>query len=162
MTTNAEQASRIVKEAFQNAGVELATLEIKRYPEETIFVVSVAASELERAAEVGNSLDTRLATADFDGFVTVRRAIEEAAPTRKGRITGVHDDRATELVRVLQARSRTSESQPSLSYVRDTAANLAKATAPRHHLVFGRRGAGKTALLVEAKRQVEATGELVV
>jgi hypothetical protein len=162
MTTTADQALELVRGAFEGAGIVLQALEVKRYPEETIFVASVAASELERAAEVGNSLDTRLNKAEFNGFVTVRRAAEDSLPVATGRIIGVHDARATELVRLLQARSRTSESQPSLSYVRDTAANLAKATAPRHHLVFGRRGAGKTALLVEAKRQVEANGELVV
>ncbi len=162
MTISTEDATDLVRSAFDDAGYELASFEVKRYPEETIFVVSVAPSDLERAAEIGNAIDRRLAGEGFDGFVTVRRALESAPTTAKGALAGVHDPRATELLRLLQARSRTSESQPSLSYVRDTAASLAKATAPRHHLIFGRRGAGKTALLVEAKRQVEAAGEAVV
>ena len=44
----------------------------------------------------------------------------------------------------------------------DTAATIAAATAARHHLLFGRRGAGKTALLVEAKRRVEEQGALTL
>jgi len=162
MTISTEDATELVRSTFDEAGYELASFEVKRYPEETIFVVSVHPADLERSAEIGNAIDRRLAAERFDGFVTVRRAVESAQAASTGGLTGVHDARATELLRLLQARSRTSESQPSLSYVRDTAASLAKATAPRHHLIFGRRGAGKTALLVEAKRQVEAAGEAVV
>src|SRR5262249_39696951 len=43
------------------------------------------------------------------------------------------------------------EVQPSLSYVRDAELNLSTITATRHQFIFGRRGAGKSALLVEAR-----------
>lgn len=152
----------VVRKAFADAHISGIEVEVKQYPEETIFVVTVAPSMLDAAARIGNELDQTLASQGFNGFVTVRRGSAEHAPRPTGRVRGVHDERATELVRQLQSRSRTSEKQPSLSYIKDTAASLAKVTAPRHHLVFGRRGAGKTALLVEAKRQIEEAGELVV
>lgn len=52
--------------------------------------------------------------------------------------------------------------QPSLSYVPDVKNNIALATSPRHHLIFGRRGSGKTALLAETKRLVEADGAVTI
>ena len=71
---------------------------------------------------------------------------------------GSKDPKATELANLLIARARTSERQPSLSYVPDTAQNILTAITPRHHLIFGRRGTGKTALMVEAKQRVESEG----
>src|ERR1019366_2332722 len=62
----------------------------------------------------------------------------------------------------MNARARTSEAQPSLRYVADVAERISLAVAPRHHLVFGRRGVGKTALLLEAKRVVEKQGALTL
>jgi hypothetical protein len=61
---------------------------------------------------------------------------------------------------LMNARARTSETQPSLRYVADVAETLKLAVAPRHHLIFGRRGVGKTALLLEAKRTLEKEGAL--
>jgi hypothetical protein len=46
--------------------------------------------------------------------------------------------------------------------VPDIGANVGLITAARHHLVFGRRGAGKTALLLEGKRLIEASGGVTV
>jgi hypothetical protein len=160
--TTAGAMETIVRNAFSSAGLQSFDVELKRYPEETIFIVTVPEDDLEAAAKVGNDLDGVLASRGFDGFVTVRRRTVPPTSKPAGRVTGVHDSRTSELVRQLQARSRASETQPSLSYVKDTVASLAKVAAPRHHLVFGRRGAGKTALLVEAKRQVESAGDLVV
>jgi hypothetical protein len=62
----------------------------------------------------------------------------------------------------MNARARTSEALPSLRYVPDVAENKALAVSPRHHLVFGRRGVGKTALLLEARRQLEKEGALTL
>ena len=92
--------------------------------------------------------------------MVVRKAEREgkSRPTRLK--DGVKDPKATELANLLTARSRTSEVQPSLSYVADTAQNLLTAITPRHHLIFGRRGTGKTALMVEAKKRVESEGYL--
>jgi hypothetical protein len=77
-------------------------------------------------------------------------------------VSGVHDDRIPALVELMNARARTSETQPSLRYVADVAERISLAVAPRHHLVFGRRGVGKTALLLEAKRVLEKQGALTL
>ncbi|EOD64367.1 hypothetical protein H480_32203 [Amycolatopsis vancoresmycina DSM 44592] len=65
-----------------------------------------------------------------------------------------------QLVKLLEARSRTSDALPSLRYVEDPRASLAAATATRHQIVYGRRGVGKTALLVESKRLAERDGHI--
>jgi hypothetical protein len=155
-------AVKLVREAFSHAGVDLLDLSVREYPDETIFVVIVEEEDVGVAAVVGNSADETLAAAGFKAFVTVRRAEPAQARLRPSSTEGVHDDRATDLVRLIAARSRTSEVQPSLHYVRDVAANISAATAARHHLIFGRRGAGKTALMVEARRVVADDGHLTI
>jgi hypothetical protein len=57
-------------------------------------------------------------------------------------------------VTLIAARARTSEVQPSLAYIRESAQAMSTATSFRHHLIFGRRGTGKTALMLEARRVV--------
>ena len=152
----------IIQNGFSEAGIEIQSIERKDYPEESIFVVYVTEDDFDKAAIVGNSLDPELAQKGFNGFVVVRKAEREG----KSRLTrlkdGVKDPKATELANLLTARSRTSEVQPSLSYVADTAQNLLTAITPRHHLIFGRRGTGKTALMVEAKQRVKSEGYLII
>ena len=46
----------------------------------------------------------------------------------------------------------------SQSYIPDAVNNVQRVRTPQNHLIFGRRGAGKTALLVEAKKQLESEG----
>jgi hypothetical protein len=154
-------ARALVQQRFDDAQLDIVDLSVRQYPDEAVFIVLVNESDLPRAAALGNELDLALAEGGLAGFVTVRSAPAEKAVGAAGALKmGVHEARATELIQLVSARSRTSEIQPSLSYVRDAAANIAVAVAPRHHLVFGRRGAGKTSLLVEAKRLVEADGHL--
>ncbi len=162
MTITQSEAESMVRSRFATEGVELVDLIVRRYPEETIFVASVAAEVLEQAATVGNRLDHELSAQGLNGFVTVRQTVSLSGHASGKQVSGAHDPRATQLVQLLQSRSRASETQPSLSYVRDSVANITKATTARHHLIFGRRGAGKTALLAEAKAQVESAGDLVV
>ena len=147
-----------IKNRFSEVGIQLQSIERRDYPEESIFVVYVTEDNFDSAAKFGNSLDTELAQQGFDGFVVVRKTEREEKIAMTRLKDGVQDPKATELVNVLTARSRTSETQPSLSYVPDTAQNIRAAITPRHHLIFGRRGTGKTALMVEAKERVENQG----
>lgn len=156
------EATGLVRERFEERGIIPLDVAVRDYPDETIFVVFVEMDDVSNAASVGNELDDELASRGYKGFVTVRRGELKTAEAQRRRVVGVHDDRATELVRLVAARSRTSEVQPSLAYVPDVAANISAATAPRHNLVVGRRGAGKTALLVEAKRLITADDHLSV
>lgn len=152
-----------IEDAYLAAGIEPNAIEEKEYPEETIYVVYVDADELPAAVVIGNSLDRELEAAGLRAFVVTRKSADAVTPQGRRPLTlGVKDERATQLSQLITARSRTSEAQPALSYVRDSSANLASATAPRHTLIFGRRGAGKTALMLEAKRLTEADGDRVL
>lgn len=159
---SSSQAEELVRTSFADDGIEILGFSLREYPEETIIVVSVAESDLSRAATLGNAIDEDLKDAGYQGFVTVRRTSPDTQPNRPKAATGVHDPRVPDLIRLVASRSRTSEIQPSLAYVRDAAANVSSATAPRHHLIFGRRGAGKTALMVETKRAVTLDGSLTI
>ncbi len=152
----------LVRSRFLEAKIPLTGLEVRAFPGETIIVLRVPPELLQKASSVGNLLDQELALTGFSGFVTVRPSDDSAPASIGAAKQGVLDPRAAELVTLLTARSRTSEIQPSLSYIRDTSENIGRATTPRHHLVFGRRGAGKTALMVEAKRLIMAQGHLAV
>lgn len=151
-----------IRDEFRSRGsIDILQVTTRAYPEETNYIVYVDSSVFAAAAEIGNDLDDLLSTENRRAFVVVRRAprdLEEASS--KSLTAGVKDARATDLIRLISARSRVSEAQPSLAYIRDVQSSISAVTAGRHHLVFGRRGAGKTALLVEAKRQVELEGAL--
>jgi hypothetical protein len=162
-TISVREARDLIAARFESAAIPVAELLTRDYPDETVFVIHVPASHLEAAAELGNRIDQDLHDRGFEGFVTVRRvqlSLPKAKPFRAR--TGVADDRVSDLVALISERARTSEAQPSLHYVRDAEANLVRVRARRHSLIFGRRGAGKTALMLEAKRQVAEEGELSV
>jgi len=155
-------AETLVRDRFEESGIDYR-LSVRSYPEETIFVVSVSAEDLSRAAIIGNTLDAKLEDLGYDGFVTVRKASGSEKPSATNPTSsGVHDSRVINLISLIASRSRTSEMQPSLAYVRDLAGSVSHVTAPRHYLIFGRRGAGKTALMVEAKRTISNEGGLSV
>lgn len=82
------------------------------------------------------------------------KAADSAA--QKGRLS---DPKVDKLVRLLEARSRTSVTVPSLQYKEDPRASVYAAAAARNHLIFGRRGVGKTALLLEVRQAVVDRGE---
>lgn len=150
----------VVRKAFEEAGIELHSLDRREFPEETIFIAKVSENDMDSAVALGNQLDSQLQDAGFDGFVTIRRASVAGQRSKGAMSQGVADPRATDLINLLATRSRTSEAQPSLSYIPDAIQNISAATAARHHLIFGRRGAGKTALMVETKRRIEELGDL--
>lgn len=150
-----------VKNFKTRGSIDVLDVIVRSYPEETNYIVLVRESDFAKAAEIGNDLDDLISTDSHKAFVVVRRTPKEFPVTTKAMTAGVQDPRATELTRLISARSRVSEVQPSLSYIRDVrSSSISAITAGRHHLVFGRRGAGKTALLVEAKSQVDREGAL--
>jgi hypothetical protein len=158
-----EAARSLVVKRFGDEKILIDSIVVREYPEETVFVVHVRRDCVADAAGVGNDLDSELQEKGYRGFVTVRAT----APTKSttgvfSRKAGVSDSHATALLGLLTERARTSESQPSLEYVRDAAENLTKVMAGRHSLIFGRRGAGKTALMLEARKQILAAGNVVV
>jgi hypothetical protein len=152
----------IVRDAFALEGIQTLGIERHEYPQEIILVVSVRTSDASSAAMIASRLDRQLASRGFRGFVTVRSDDTRVSRRQAGLRASVADARSSKLAELIEARSRTSLQQPSLSYVVDTERNIDRACSPRHHLIFGRRGTGKTALMVEAKRRVEEKGTLSV
>lgn len=148
----------MIQNRFSEVGIEVQSIERKDYPGECIYVVRTVENDFDRAARIGNTLDIELAAQGFDGNVVVRKAEREAKGMMHRLKDGVQNSKAKELASLLIARARTSERQPSLSYVSDAGHNISTAITPRHNLIFGRRGAGKTALLVEAKHRIEDDG----
>lgn len=153
MSTTEQDLESLVRSHFNSAGIRPLSVRVRSFPGERIVVVEVA-SQLERAVSLGNQLDAQIK----DGFVTVRLATDRNEVAEVGSVGSIRDERVTRLVGLLDARSRTSEAQPSLHYIEDVAGRLQVATAERHHLIFGRRGAGKSALMLEAKARVERGG----
>lgn len=144
----------LVHTAFEKANIPVAKSTIRRFPGETIVVVEVNESDLAEAVVIASGLDSKL----LDGFVTVKKAQKEVAKAGFKKAGSLVDPRVNDLIELLNARSRTSEQQPSLRYVKDAAQTLNVAISRRHHLIFGRRGVGKTALMLEAKRLAEQRG----
>ena len=159
----ADEARSVIAGEFESHGIVVEELLTREYPQETVFVVHVRERDLSSAAKLGNALDTQLQHRGFTGFVTVRSLPDSDLKKATERKTaGVSDERVPDLIALISSRARTSEAQPSLHYVPDAAANLARVQSRRHSLVFGRRGAGKTALMLEAKRLLAKEGHVTV
>jgi AAA ATPase domain len=156
MSSNAT-VQQLVLDRFRESGLEPIAIEVKSFPGETIVVVEVD-REHDRAIDIARELDSEIES----GFVTVRRSTSRKTAEQRTPVQSVHDDRIPRLIELMNARARTSEAQPSLRYVPDVAERKALAVSPRHHLVFGRRGVGKTALLLEARKQLEKEGALTL
>jgi len=162
-TLDTPKARALLEKELQRCGVVPVSLEAKPYPEETIFVVYVSAADFSKSVEAAGAVDEAFSAAEFSGFVTIRRSeADTSRATKSGGARGVSNPKVDSLVDLLTARSRTSEIQPSLEYVRDSSNQLGLILTARNHLIFGRRGAGKTTLMVEAKRQLEAAGHATV
>lgn len=152
-----EEIKALVTERFRQKGLVPKSIEIRTFPGESIAIVEVA-SDYDRALEIARTLDSEIPA----GFVTVRQFVDQVGPVGHGPVSGVHDLRIAGLIELLSSRERASETQPSLSYVGDAEDRIHLAIAPRHHLVFGRRGVGKTALLLEAQRVVASQGAITL
>ncbi len=147
-----------VRQLFLAQGVTPVATLARAFPDETVVIVEVAFDEVDNAISLASSLEDQLPPKNL---IVVRRASHSDAGA-KSSISTVKDAKVSRLIELLNERSRTSEQQPSLQYIKDAAENLRVAITKRHHVVFGRRGVGKTALLLEAKRQIEASGGMVV
>ncbi|NKY29190.1 ATP-binding protein [Nocardia gamkensis] len=147
----------------RESGVRIVDVQIRDYPGERNYVLYVQQEDLASVALHTAKLESELSTGDIQVFLIIRpaeqRMISESLKLLPA-VDNVSDLRVTELVSLVSARSRVSAAEPSLVYVPDVRASLSSVTAARHHLIFGRRGSGKTALLVEARRRVESSGAI--
>lgn len=148
----------LVEREFAAAGLRPVSIQIRSFPGETIAIVEVD-SDYEMALSIAQRLDSQIP----GGFVTVRQVPPKTQKKQAIQsVKDVHDPRVGTLLELLNTRSRTSESQPSLRFVKDVDERLSLAVSARHQLVFGRRGVGKTSLLLEARRILEERGALVL
>ena len=148
---------KIIDDELKMAGIQPVSVQIRTFPGEVIAIIEVD-RDYQLALSVAQRIDEKLE----NGFVTVRQKKTNLRKEESTRVSGVHDERIPNLMGLLSARSRTSETQPSLRYIEDAAERLSLAISARHHLIFGRRGVGKTALLLEAKRVLEVQGSQVL
>ncbi|MBT1606945.1 ATP-binding protein [Curtobacterium flaccumfaciens] len=151
---NEETASHIIEGLLGPAGITPARIEFKNFPDEVNVLVYVSPADFLSLVEMSDTIENALKSAfGVTYFLVVRKSgTNEVAAAPK--FEGMQDPKVAELLRLISAKSRVSSAEPSLVYVPDARASLSTVTASRHHLVFGRRGAGKSALLMEARRQI--------
>ncbi len=154
-STDAEDVAQRVREMFLERGIEPVSTQVRQYPDETVVIVEFREPDAETAIGLASSVEASLPE---DHLVVIRRVGSDEDDSERISIRTVNDPKVSRLIELLNERSRTSEQQPSLQYIKDAAENLRIAVTKRHHVVFGRRGVGKTALLLEAKRQIESLG----
>lgn len=164
-STEALPPHEIVEALLTEAGIALASIDERTFPGERWIIAHVAADRVLAAQSLAGPAEEALNQGLDDGatqFVVAFRpqAEPEQSAAPQDRATGLADKRVDNLIQLLEARSRTSDAVPSLNYVQDPRSSVAAIGAARHHLVYGRRGVGKTALLLEAKRLIEARGDL--
>jgi len=142
-----------VMDAMRARGVEPMGVGLRQLEGERIYVVTVSESDASVAMGLARELE-QLFEEESESVVFSVRSAPSASTVVPGPVRSLSDPRVDALVQLLTSRSRTSEAQPSLSYIPNNTSNIAAVTGTRHHLVFGRRGAGKTALLLEARREI--------
>ncbi|GAA5166881.1 hypothetical protein GCM10023321_58720 [Pseudonocardia eucalypti] len=138
---------------MREAGIEPVKVSVAETEDERIFAVAVPEGDMQAAMQLAAQFEQKLSTQFFQAVVSFR-AVATAPVLPTGPLRSLDDPRVDALVQLLTSRSSTSEAHPSLAYIPNNRANLAAATSTRHQLVFGRRGAGKTALLLEARRLI--------
>ena len=151
-----EMTISVLQDRLLSAGIDAVRITSRSFPGETIFVVEVTPHDFERTVRVAAEISDILE----GSFVTVRKVSASAEKGPLPKVESLADHRITELIELLNSRSRTSEHQPSLKYIQDVTSRLNVCTARRHNLIFGRRGVGKTALMLEARSLVEERGEV--
>ncbi|MEE1794384.1 ATP-binding protein [Streptomyces sp. BE308] len=150
---------------LNDADISIVRAEERSFPGERWFLVWVNEDSIAAAQSLAGIIEQELNSihpADSESLAVTfrphRTDVEKPrGVSRKGALASPKVD---QLIQLLEARSRTSDALPSLKYMEDPRASLAAIGASRHHVVYGRRGVGKTALLLEAKRLSERDGHV--
>jgi hypothetical protein len=162
---NSERAPASVEEAVgrihatfaEELHFEPVAVYAREYPDEVVFVVELA-DNVERGAQLGAKLDDRIRSWGMKGFVVLKK-VQSALP-RVPTKADIHSAAMTQLLSLITEHSRASEAAPPIEYVNLGVPAEDLAAARRDTVVFGRRGAGKTSLLLHARAQVESNGDL--
>ncbi|MFI2113152.1 ATP-binding protein [Streptomyces rubiginosohelvolus] len=161
--TNAADYESLITHHLQEASIPIVRVDERSFPGEKWFVVWVDEESLVAAQSLAGSIEQSLNNVSDSGnqslVVTFRpHRVDESQAAQEAPRSGLNGAKVDQLIQLLEARSRTSDALPSLKYMEDPRASLVAIGASRHHLVYGRRGVGKTALLLEAKRNAEKEG----
>lgn len=156
--------SRIAR-VLDDADIHIVRVEERSFPGERWFLVWVDEDTIAAAQSLAGTIEQELNSIhDMENeslAVTFRpHRTETEKPLSSTPKSALASSKVDQLIQLLEARSRTSDALPSLKYMEDPRASLAAIGASRHHLVYGRRGVGKTALLLEAKRLAEREGHV--
>ena len=118
--------------------------------------VETLSAQIRGAVAQSTETQTAAVTVLVRGNQTENQGSTADLASQRGRLS---DPKVDQLIRLLEARSRTSVTVPSLQYKEDPRASVYAAAAARNHLIFGRRGVGKTALLLEVRQAIVERGE---
>jgi hypothetical protein len=155
--------SAIVEQVLIDAAIDVVSVEERQFPGELFVVVAVAPEDVQRASEEVYRLDIPETDHGESVLISVRAAAgEERSNASKATVSGVVDPRVDAMIQLISSHSRSSLSTPSLEYIHEGQAHLTQLVSARHCLIYGRRGAGKTALLVEGRRRVERDGAVTI
>ncbi|MFS0901141.1 hypothetical protein [Mycolicibacterium litorale] len=163
---NHDAAISAIKVVLSAAGVEHAGVKLREFPDEFFAVITVSQTETATVetltAQIVSAVSQAAGTHSVAVTVLVRGdQADSPEPVRSpgNQVGRLSDPKVDQLIRLLEARSRTSVTVPSLQYKEDPRASVFAAAAARNHLIFGRRGVGKTALLLEVRQAVVERGE---
>lgn len=157
-----------VSKLLAKAGIAPTKIDERTFPDEHWIIVFVAEESLVAAQSLAGSIERSLNEISSHPGLSFVVNFRPSAFTEKPADEVTSGGRrlarrqVDQLIQLLEARSRTSEALPSLKYVEDPRASLAAIGASRHQLIYGRRGVGKTSLLLEAKRIAERHGHVVI
>ncbi|NKS50576.1 AAA family ATPase [Rhodococcus hoagii] len=154
----------LIRPTLDGAGIVALDIQEREFPGEHWVIITVDPKSVALGQSLAGELEKRLLRGDESSItVLFRGAIHDSTDAEDSQSGGKLADPAVDrLIQLLEARSRTSDAVPSLKYMEDPRASLPAIGSSRHHLIYGRRGVGKTALLLEVKRQAEEAGHVVV
>lgn len=169
MTSDSDSQSAVaaIQEILLAAEINSAEVKLREFPDEYFAVITVDQEEATTAESLSPEMQHavgNIVSSEASSITVIVRSRQSspgkdnsrAARPRPSRLA---DPKVDQLIRLLEARSRTSVTVPSLQYKEDPRASVHSAAAPRNHIIYGRRGVGKTALLLEVRRAVEGRGE---
>ncbi|MDT0266643.1 hypothetical protein RM844_10100 [Streptomyces sp. DSM 44915] len=154
-----------IARVLNDADIRIVRVEERSFPGERWLLVWVDEDSVAAAQSLAGSIEQELNSdnsAEGESLAVTFRPhrTDDEKPWASTSKSGLASSKVDQLIQLLEARSRTSDALPSLKYMEDPRASLAAIGASRHHIVYGRRGVGKTALLLEGKRLAERDGHV--
>src|SRR5689334_7985003 len=110
----------LLRQQLAARGITVVSIGTRDFPNETIMIVEVADGDVNAAVNIVSELEDEMSA---NTLVVVRGASGDVVD-EKSTIRNISDSNVSRLIELLNERSRTSEQQPSLHYIKDAAENL--------------------------------------